>query len=313
MYKKVFVICMLAMTLMAVPADAGGLIKRPDLTIFSPLAVAQSPRAVAMGSAYATAADDVNAVWWNPAGMTGVEKVEVSLSHSQWFVNSKFNTGAIAYTSGVHTIGVSILTFKPEDVEETTILQPGGTGRILSLGTSAFSLIYSRKFTDKLSFGIRFMLAREDLDLTNHTTFNVDFGTKFYTGLGSLRLSMALRNFGKDTEVLRRQFQQPLSFNLGTAAEVYGQQGDPFYITGALEMNFLINWEERYHVGGEAWVGNMLALRGGYMFRYDSFGLTAGAGVRLPLVGTKITADVAWQQSKHDLNQPLRFGVGFAF
>ena len=37
MYKKVFVICMLATTLMAVPADAGGLIKRPDLTIFSPL------------------------------------------------------------------------------------------------------------------------------------------------------------------------------------------------------------------------------------------------------------------------------------
>ena len=182
MYKKVFVICMLATTLMAVPADAGGLIKRPDLTIFSPLAVAQSPRAVAMGSAYATAADDVNAAWWNPAGMTGVEKLEVSLSHSQWFVNSTFNTGAIAYTSGVHTIGISILTFKPEDVEETTILQPGGTGRTLSLGTSAFSLIYSRKFTDKLSFGVRFMMAREDLDLTNHTTFNVDFGTKFYTG-----------------------------------------------------------------------------------------------------------------------------------
>ena len=128
MYKKVFVICMLATTLMAMPVYAGGLIKRPDLTIFSPLAVAQSPRAVAMGSAYATAADDVNAAWWNPAGMTGVEKLEVSLSHSQWFVNSTFNTGAIAYTSGVHTIGVSILTFKPEDVEETTILQPGGTG-----------------------------------------------------------------------------------------------------------------------------------------------------------------------------------------
>ena len=70
-------------------------------------------------------------------------------------------------------------------------------------------------------------------------------------------------------------------------------------------MNFLINWEERYHVGGEAWLGNMLALRGGYMFRYDSFGLTAGAGVKVPLAGTKITADVAWQQSKHDLESTL--------
>ncbi len=313
MYKKIIAICMMAIPLMAVPADAGGLIKRPDLTIFSALAVAQSPRAVAMGSAYSTAADDVNAMWWNPAGTTGVENVEVSLSHSQWFVNSKFNTGAVAYTRGVHTIGISVLSFTPETVEETTILQPGGTGRNLSLGTSAFSLTYSRKFTDKLSFGVRFMLAREDLDLTDHTTFNVDFGTKFYTGLGSLRLSMALRNFGKDTEVLRRQFQQPLAFNLGTAAEVYGQQGDPFYITGAFEMNFLINWEERYHLGGEAWLSNILALRAGYMFRYDAFGLTAGAGVNLPVAGKKITADVAWQQSAQGLNAPLRFGMGFAF
>jgi long-subunit fatty acid transport protein len=313
MYKRFIVVCTLATALLAGPVFAGGLIKRPDLTIFSALAVAQSPRAVAMGSAYATAADDINAIWFNPAGLTGIQRGEVSFSHTQWFVDSKFNVGAIAYSNGAHTLAVSVMSFKPEDVEETTILKPGGTGQTLSLGTTGFGVAYARKFTDKLSFGIRFMLAREDLHVTDFTTYNVDFGTKFHTGLRSLRLSMSLRNFGKDTEVQRRQFQQPLAFNLGAAGEVVGQQGDPFYVTGAFEMNFLINWEERYHVGGEAWLANILALRAGYMFRYDSFGVTAGAGLKVPLAGRKIMADVAWQETKNDLNAPLRLSVGFQF
>ena len=83
MYKRFIVVCTLATVLLAGPVYAGGLIKRPDLTIFSALAVAQSPRAVAMGSAYATAADDINAIWFNPAGLTGVERGEISLSHTR--------------------------------------------------------------------------------------------------------------------------------------------------------------------------------------------------------------------------------------
>ncbi len=312
MNKKLIVGCtMLAILAWAGPALAGGTVKRVGLTIFSALEVGQSARAVAMGSAFTPVGDDINAIWWNPAGLSGLDRAEVSFSHSRWFVNSQFNTGAIGVRKGVHTFGMSVLSFRPETVEERTILQPSGTGRMLKLGTLAVAGAYAIRFTDKLSFGVRMGWAREDLDLTNHSTFNVDFGTRFHTGFRSFRLSMSMRNFGKDTEVLRREFQQPLTFNIGGAAEVVGIKGDPFYVTAAYELSFAINYEERHHFGGEAWLANRLALRAGYMGNYDGVGFSAGVGLKVPFGVRNMTADFAWQQSKNDLNAPLRFTVGF--
>ena len=245
MYKRAIGVWTLAAVLFAWtgPADAGGIVKRTDTAIFSTLAVGQSARAVGMGSAYTTVGADVDAIWWNPAGLSGIERAEASFSRSRWFVESTFNSGAVAVARGVHAFGVSFMAFDPGTVEERTILRPEGTGRNLSLGTVAISAAYARKFTDKLSFGVRFMWARENLDLTEYSTFNVDFGTLFHTGFQNLRLSMAMRNFGTDTEVQRRKFQQPLTFNLGAAAEIYAEKEDPFYVTASFEMTFTINYK----------------------------------------------------------------------
>ena len=293
------------------PADASEIVRRLGMTVFSALEVGQGARAAAMGNAFTSVANDVNAIWWNPAGLSDVERAEVSFTHTQWFVNSQFNSGALAYNRGVHSFAVNFLSFRPEELEERTIYKPLGTGRMLDLGTVGVGAAYARKFTDKLSFGVRVMWLKESLDLVDYSTLSVDFGTKFYIGFRSLRLSMSMRNFGRDLMVYRREFQQPLSFNLGSAAEVYGEKGDPFFLTGAFEMNFTVNAYERYHLGGEAWLANMLALRAGYMWNYDLFSTTAGAGIRIPYGPRYLTADIAWQQTKseHHFDAPIRFSL----
>ena len=310
MHRKICVWILAFALCPAVNAEGSGMVKRPDLTIFSALAVGQSARAIGMGGAYTTVGNDINAIWWNPAGIAHMDRMEVAFSHTQWLVNSTFNTGAIGITRGIHSFALGIMSFDPGSVEERTIFQPDGTGRILDLGTVAVQGVYARRFTDKLAFGIRVVWARENLDLTDFSTINIDFGTMFYTGFRSLRLSMALRNFGTDTEVFRREFQQPLNFNLGGAAELYGQEGDPFYLTGSVEMNYAINYTERYHLGGEAWVGNMLALRAGYMINYDGFDFTAGGGLKMPFGERGLSIDFAWQNGKNGMNMPLRFSLG---
>jgi len=312
MSKKLIICIALAAALCAWAsvAQAGGTVKRLGLTVFSPLEVGQGARAVGMGGAFASLADDASTIWWNPAGMTQVERAEVTFSHTQWFVNSAFNAGAFAARRGVHGFGISFVNFDPGKVEERTITQPGGTGRNLSLGTVAVAGAYALKFTDKLSFGARLTWARESLDVTEYSTLNVDFGTTFFTGFKSLRLSMAMRNFGRDTVIKTRQFQQPLTFNLAGSGEVFGKRGDPSYATVAVELNYSVNYEERYHFGAEVWLMNHLALRGGYMLNYDALGLTAGAGVKLPFGKRRVTADFAYQEGRQGLNVPMRFSMG---
>lgn len=311
--RLIAILALAALLLWSCPADAGGLLKRVNLSAFVPLQVGHGARAIAMGSAYSPIGNDITAIWWNPAGLSGMGRVEATFTHTQWLVDSQFNAGAVGFRKGINAFAISFLTFSPGDVEETTILQPQGTGRNLDLGTTAVGLGYARQFTDKLSFGVRITYANERLDLVDYSTTMVDFGTYFHTGYRSVRLAMSMRNFGKDTEIFRRGFQQPLSFNLSAAGEIAGLEGDPFYLTTAVEMSFAINNEERVNWGGEAWLMNILALRAGYMFNYDAFDLTAGAGFKIPFQENVIRMDFAWQNSKNGLNVPTRFSVGFKF
>ena len=312
MYKKLIMGWSLVAVLLvwSDPASASAIVRRFGLTVFSALEVAQDARAVAMGKAFTPVANDVSAIWWNPAGLVEMEGPEVSFNHSRWFVNSQFNSGAIGYRKGIHAFAINFMSFSPEEVEETTIWEPQGTGRMLNLGTIGVGAAYARRFTDKLSFGARFMWLQESLDLVDYSTFSIDFGTTFQTGFRDFRLAMSMRNFGKDLQILRREFQQPLMFNLASAGELYGTKGDPFFLTGAFEMNFTINAEERYHLGGEAWLANMLALRAGYMFNYDMFGFVVGGGLKVPFAGRAIKVDFAWQNTRYNLEMPLRFSVG---
>ena len=39
---------------------------------------------------------------------------------------------------------------------------------------------------------------QEDLDLQSYSSYDIDFGTLFYTGFHSTRLGMSLRNLGGD-------------------------------------------------------------------------------------------------------------------
>ena len=46
-------------------------------------------RATAMDDAFVAIANDVSALYWNPAGITQVTENQVMLSHSEWVVDIK--------------------------------------------------------------------------------------------------------------------------------------------------------------------------------------------------------------------------------
>jgi len=48
-------------------------------------------RPVGMGEANAALSDDVNAIWWNPAGLCQVEHREITAMHNIWFEDIFFS------------------------------------------------------------------------------------------------------------------------------------------------------------------------------------------------------------------------------
>lgn len=309
-------LCIAALTallgplLLAVNSEA--LFKKLGTTGFNFVKIGHAARPVAMGDAFAAVSDDINSIFWNPAGLTHVERVAYTFSYNQWLAESKLYSGALAYRTGAATFGVSFVSFQPKEFEETTIFQPKGTGKMVDANDMAIGLAYAYQFTDRLSFGVHFRYLQESLFDKTNETFDIDVGTLFYTGFRSARLAMSLRNFGKDNTVIAESAFMPIVYTIAGAMEVYGKKGDPAYLTLAAENVFAIDYEGRLHFGAELWLVNMLALRGGYKWNYDAEDFSGGVGVKREYNGKSFSADFSYTHSEY-FDAPLRFTVSGAF
>jgi hypothetical protein len=293
------------------PADAG--FKRLGASGYTFLKVAQGARAAAMGDAYGAVADDASSVFWNPAGLVYVEQREFTSTYTKWVASSNLYSGALALTTDMGTFALSFISFQPADIEETTPFAPGGTGRILAAGDIAVGLGFAKRLTDRFSLGGHFQYVQEQLDNEVGSTLNFSLGTMFFTGFRSSRLAMTLRNFGKNEIIIRDKFLMPMLFSVTGAMEVYGEKQDPTRLTLAFENVFAIDYDNRAHVGAELWMQDILAIRAGYKFNYDTDGFSAGAGLKYPYLGKTIKVDFAYSQMGDLLDPALRVSVGLGF
>ncbi len=305
------------------PDNQGTHVRRTDthlwvgLSGFNFLKIGQGARAVAMGDAYTAVADDINAVFWNPAGLVGVRGTAWTANYTKWLVDSNVYSAAVAWNTGTDrggVLGMSVIAFQLGDIPETTIFQPRGTGQNVDAGDLAVGVVYALKLTDKFSFGTRVQWVQQTLYTESISTVGIDVGTLFHTGFKSLRLAMALKNFGPDKKVTETKFFMPLYYNVAMAAELYGEKGDPSYLTIVGESAFAADYELRAHVGAEAWFQNIFALRAGYKINYDTDTFTAGAGLNYEIAGDRsLTVDVAYADMSEFFDPSIRVTVGGTF
>ncbi len=119
------------------------------------LKIGAGARAIGMGESYVAVANDIEALYWNPAGITLFNKSTAFFSHAQWLVDVEMEYAGFAFNLGpANLLGVAVTYLHTEEMKETTELQPFGTGRNFSFGDFLVSLTYGRKMTEKFSFGI---------------------------------------------------------------------------------------------------------------------------------------------------------------
>ena len=235
-----------------------------------------------MGDAFTAVANDVTTIFYNPAGLTNLNNFVFNFNHTDWIVNSSIISGAIATPFGRNgAIGLSIVKFDTEDFEETTVVDPEGTGRMIDAGDVALALAYAIQLTDNLSFGFKGQYLEEKIDIDKATAITADFSTYYKTGFRDLTLAMIMKNFGPEAKFLSDKFKLPLYFNINTAMSIVGSTGSPFQWLVSVESAFATDYRDRYHLGTEMWIADMIALRGGYKFYYDTDDWTLGAGLKL--------------------------------
>jgi len=297
---------------------------------FTFLKIPASARIAGMGNAYIAVADNVDAIFVNPAGITEAGNYAFHLSNTKWLVNSNLYTGALTMHLGLgNYLGLSFVGLVPEQTLERspTSSDPNGlTGRNIKMYDYAFGLTYAVKMFDRLSLGIKANYVNETIMDQSVSKLLFDFGSLYNTGFETIRIAMGLRNFGSDAQYPDRiLFNMPIVFDMGVAGEIYGQDKDSnIRVTLSGESSFYIDFEQRYQIGTEIWLMNTFALRGGYLFnagtkdpwgRFDYKGnqVAFGFGGKMRAGGANILFDFSYTLSDRLFKNPIRFSLGGSF
>ena len=256
-------------------------------TTFQFLKIGMGARQAALGSASIATVQDVNAVFWNPAAITGIERAETSFSYTRWFADMNYVGGAIGGTWGrVGSVALSVAALDYGSMQEAVVGGGGAndtrTGNTVSGGDLMIGLTFSRRFTDRLSIGLTGKFLQESLWEYDVSTYAFDVGTFYEMGYNGLTLAMSLQNYGGSVsflDELQRDRQEgydlPLMFRIGAATRLVGQNeaflkmGPAHDLVVSVEAVNTNDFSERLHVGLEYLFTDLLVLRGGYRLNYE--------------------------------------------
>lgn len=156
------------------------------------LSIGVGAEAFGKGNAVVAQTDGVYSGYWNPAGLTQVNKwLDVGAMHSEYFGGiAKYDYFGFAHAiDKKSTIGVSLIRFAVDDIPNTTQLidQQGNIDydRITTFTAADYAVLlsYARKLKIKgLSVGGNFKIIHRKVgDFAKSWGFGLDFGSQYFT------------------------------------------------------------------------------------------------------------------------------------
>jgi len=289
------------------------------------LKIGVGARALGMGEAVATQAEDATAMFWNPAGLAKIERMQILLNHYDYLADMSFEFAGIAIpVRNVGSFGLFFSYLGMPDIERTTITYPDGNGEMVSASSFAAGLSYARSLTDRFAIGGSAKLIHESIWHSDASGLAMDVGIQYRTFFKNLKIGMSISNFGSDMQIEGRdmlvqhdidqtsdgnngsinaqlstdQFPLPILFRVGLSANLaedfFGIQEHDFIV--AVDAIHPSDNKEYLNVGAEYTFKQLLSLRGGYrqLFLADTQGgLTLGMGLHARVLRTEVMFDYA--------------------
>lgn len=246
------------------------------------LKIGVGARAVGMGGSFVAVADDATSIYWNPAGVAGLQDNVISINHLNWLADISFTQAA--YVFGVSFLpgrfALNVRSLYMDSQARRTVFKPEGDGTSFDNGDIAVGGTYARSFTDKFSAGISMNFIQQSLAGTTADAYAFDFGTLYDTGFRSLKIGMAIQNIGSELQWIDESVKLPTVFRVGMSMKLY-ESGDNLLLSSG-EFSHPPDNNERAAWGFEYGFKEFFYARGGYQFKYDLETYSAGIGFKVP-------------------------------
>lgn len=286
------------------------------------LAIEPSARIAGMGNAGVAIADDIDAVYFNPATIGNLERKSISFMHSSWLAGISLDYGA-----GVLPLGhlgnafASVTALHSGDIDVRTVDRPLGTGETFSVSDVAIGLGYGRQVASRFSLGVQLNYLQETIWHSSFSTVTINVGTLYQVSSNGLRIGSSISNWGTQAGYQGRDLRVTYDADPTRYGDNGSLPGSAFTDQFALPVLFRVGigmpwqfnrrarvlWEvdalhpsdnnESLSAGSELLLRNMFSLRVGYQnafIKESELGWTLGAGIKGQLEAWDYRFNYAW-------------------
>lgn len=262
------------------------------------LNIGTSARAISLGGAYVSVANDITAINYNPAGLARLRSNEIMGQHTQWIGGISHDFMAVAMPTHIGTVGLSIIYLSQGRIEG----RDENRKKTASFGAYdvAATFSYSRRVNSELNFGGNLKIIEQSIADETAMGIGMDFGllyrpSSIFSSLpDGLTFGMSMQNIGSQMKFISEGYNLPLSATVGVGYTMLNAA------TIALDVKRKINDRKtEISFGTEYAPITPLALRVGYLKSVDGEsaisiskikGMSGGVGIKV----FKFTTDYAF-------------------
>ena len=297
---RVIISCNLVVPVVEVSAQ-----ETPGLSF---LKIGIGARSNGMGDASSSISGDALALYWNPAGIAGLEGTDIALVHNEYMESIRYEFAGFAFGKGkeAYGIGVGGLFMEGLELHGDVPGEPIGLFHPVDL---LFSFSYARPIEEEASMGVTFKGIHERIYIHSLWTWALDFGLQLKPKeVKGLLLSGVLQNFGPNTTLVEEEMRVPRTVRFGGKFLLPSKVMDG-NVTIAADGVKAILTDFRFNSGVEFDHRSGVQLRYGYKFNYDGETYSAGAGFKVK----RVRIDYAFLPMRYDLGNTHRVSLGLRF
>ena len=264
---------------------------RAGTSAFSFLKIGAGARAAGMGESFTAVANDVSALYWNPAGIAQLEnRIQASITHNIWLDGISHDFAGCIFQFDqfqMITFGASLVTLTAGSIEGFDASDaPSGT---YTAGNTAIALSAAKAVvSDSIYAGFTIKDAMETLETHSASALAVDIGG-LYRLSPQISLGACMQNIGTGVKYVSQEYALPFTLKAGACYMSDPYSSDHPYTVSA-DMVIPNDNSVRVNAGCEYVLNALVDLRAGYA----NGGLTFGAGGKFTVGETRgLLVDIA--------------------
>ena len=235
-------------------------------------------RALAMGKAFLAVSDDASATYWNPAGLTQLERKEFTGLYAKLWYDTAYSFISYAHpTTKLGVFGISLVSLTSDKFEKVAI-ERNTEGDVVDFKTlgffsdaqTAYVGSYAKDLSKKLAFGASAKYVSHVIDIYKVAFITSDIALMMTDVYPKLKLAIVVQNM-LSFKMGDTDDEFPIVLKLGAA---YKALKDKLVVALDIEKGMKANMN--YHLGAEYWAMEYIAARFGFDIGDDGIRETTG-------------------------------------